>query len=106
MLTTTTGAVRIAVRVQPRSPRDRIAGRRGDRLRVQVTAPPVAGAANAAVIELVATWLDVPRRTVSIVQGQAGRDKVIELATDDPAGLTRRIETAVGGCVDMRNRAD
>ena len=97
MLTRIAGALRIAVRVQPRSARSRIAGRHGDRLRVQVTAPPVEGAANAAVIELIAGWLEVPRRTVSIVQGHAGRDKVVEVATDDAAGLARRIETALGG---------
>ena len=106
MLTTTAGAVRIAVRVQPRSARNRIAGRRGDRLRVQVTAPPVEGAANAAVVEAIAAWLEVPRRTVSIVQGHSGRDKLVEVATADPEALGRRIEAAVAGCVDMANGAD
>jgi len=106
VLTTAAGVVRIAVRVQPRSARNRVAGRRGDRLQVQVTAPPVEGAANAAVIEVLAAWLDVPRRTVSIAHGHTGRDKLVAVATDDPAGLARRIEAAAGGCVDMGNPAD
>jgi len=106
VLTTTAGAVRIAVRVQPRSARNRIAGRRGDRLRVQVTAPPVEGAANTAVVDVIAAWLEVPRRTVTIVQGHSGRDKLVEVASDDPGALARRIETAAAGCVDMVNRAD
>jgi uncharacterized protein (TIGR00251 family) len=97
VLTTTPSAVRIALRVQPRSAHDRVAGRHGDRLKLQVTAPPVEGAANAAVIALVARWIGVPRRTVTIAQGQAGRDKLVEVASDDPQTLARRIEALVDG---------
>ncbi len=96
MLTVTATAVRIAVRVQPRSSRDRVVGPHAGALKVRVTAPPVEGAANQAVIELLAEWLAVPRRSVAIVQGQSGRDKVVEVASDDPAGLARCIEAAVG----------
>lgn len=106
VLTIAAAAVRIAVRVQPRAGRTRVAGRRGDRLQLQVTAPPVEGAANAAVVELIAEWLGVPRRTVAIVQGQSGRDKLVEVASGDPPGLARRIEAALAGCVDTGNRAD
>jgi uncharacterized protein (TIGR00251 family) len=105
VLTVTPGAVRIAVRVQPRGSRIRVIGRRGDRLGVQVTAPPVEGAANTAVIALIADWLNVPRGAVSIVHGHTGRDKLVEIATRDPAGLADRIGSALG-CVDSANRAD
>ena len=94
MLTVTATGLRIAVRVQPRSARNRVVGRHGDALKLQVTAPPVEGAANQAVIELLAEWIGVPRRQVRIVQGETARDKVVEVASSDPAALAERVRTA------------
>lgn len=96
MLTVAAGAVRLAVRVQPRASRDRVVGRHGDALRVQVSAPPVEGQANQAVEDLLATWLGIPRRTVSVLRGHSARDKLVEIASDDPVGLAARIERQAG----------
>lgn len=73
------GAVRFAVRVQPRSSRIGVDGVHGNALKVRVHAPPVDGAANEAVIEVLAEALGVPRRAVTIVAGQASRTKVVEV---------------------------
>ncbi|MHB1298314.1 MAG: DUF167 domain-containing protein [Gemmatimonadaceae bacterium] len=73
------GAVRFNVRVQPRASRAGVDGLHGDALRVRVNAPPVDGAANAAVVELFAELLDVPRRAVRVVAGEGSRSKVIEV---------------------------
>ncbi len=59
---------------------------------MQVTAPPVDGAANASVLSFVAEWLDVPKRTVSLVRGESSREKTVAVATDRPAELVARIE--------------
>jgi len=91
----TASGIRLRVRVQPRASQNRIVGLHGDAVKVQVTAPPVEGAANEAVRELVAAWLDVPRRTVTLVQGQTGRNKVIEIAAEAPAKLAARLEAAL-----------
>jgi uncharacterized protein (TIGR00251 family) len=69
----------IEVRVIPRARRDEIAGERGGRLLIRLTAPPVDGAANAALCRLVARRVGVPGRRVSIVRGQASRDKVVHV---------------------------
>jgi uncharacterized protein (TIGR00251 family) len=106
VLTITKTAVRMAIRVQPRSGRDRILGPHAGVLKLQVCAPPVDGAANQAVIDLLATWLAVPRRALAIVQGKSGRDKLVEVASDDPCGLARRIESAAAACVDKPWGAD
>lgn len=71
--------VRFAVRVQPRSSRDEVAGRRGEALRIRLQAPPVDGAANEALIRFLADALGVPRHGVRIVAGLASRDKVVEV---------------------------
>ncbi len=99
-LTVASGSVRFKVRVQPRSARDRVAGMYGDALKVQVSAPPVEGAANAAVVEILAAWLGVPRKAVEIVRGQTGRDKIVAVTSDDPAGLATRMREALVECVD------
>jgi uncharacterized protein (TIGR00251 family) len=73
-------SVRFAVRVQPRSSRAGVDGVHGDALKVRVHAPPVEGAANAAVIEVIAAALGVPKRSVRIVTGEASRSKVVEVS--------------------------
>ncbi len=73
------GAVRFSVRVQPRASRSAIVGLHGDALKVAVHAPPVDGAANAAVVELLAAALGVPQRAVSVVSGATARLKLVEV---------------------------
>jgi uncharacterized protein (TIGR00251 family) len=78
------GAVRFAIRVQPRSSRPGVDGLHGDALKVRVGAAPVDGAANEAVIAALAEALDVPRRAVRIVAGESSRSKVVEVGGIDP----------------------
>jgi uncharacterized protein (TIGR00251 family) len=72
-------AVRFGVRVQPRSSREGVIGVMDGSLRVALTAPPVDGEANAALVAFLAKKLGVSRRDVVIVQGETGRSKVIEV---------------------------
>src|SRR5262249_2662574 len=93
LCTQTSCGVRFVIRVQPPGPRDQIVGLIGNAVKVQVTAAPVEGAANEAVVTLLARWLAVPRRAVAIVRGQTARDKLVEVASDRPAELAARIAT-------------
>lgn len=68
------GAV-LSVRVQPRARRSGVAGVYGEALKVALRAPPVDGAANAALTAFLAELCGVPGRSVQIVSGQASRDK-------------------------------
>jgi uncharacterized protein (TIGR00251 family) len=84
---------RFAVHVTPRAAADRIVGFDAEgRLRVRVTAPPADGAANAAVVKLLAKALGIPSRDVVLVSGAASRDKVIDvaLAPEDVARILNR----------------
>lgn len=72
-------SVRFTVRVQPRASRSEVCGVHGDALKVRVSAPPVDGAANAALVELLAGALGVATRAVSIVAGASGRSKVVDV---------------------------
>ncbi len=71
--------VRVRVRVIPRAKKDRVDGLHGDAVKIRVTAPPVEGAANDALVKFLAKALGVPRRDVSIVQGAHSRNKVISI---------------------------
>lgn len=57
-----------------------IGGTRDGALLVRLNAPPVDGAANAELIQLIAKALGVPKRDVEIVSGQRSRDKRIRVA--------------------------
>ncbi len=71
--------VSLDVMVQPRASRAKVGPVHGDRLKLAVTAPPVDGEANAAVIELVAAALGVPRSAVTVIAGASSRRKTIRV---------------------------
>lgn len=72
----------LQVKVVPKSSRDRVAGWVGDRLKVQVTAAPEKGKANAAVIDVLAEALGLPRRAVRITGGETSPQKTVEIDAD------------------------
>lgn len=72
--------VRFAVRLTPRGGADRIEGVVEGRLRARVAAPAVEGAANDALVRLLARELDLPRGDVRIVAGATGRSKIVAVA--------------------------
>jgi uncharacterized protein (TIGR00251 family) len=73
------GRVRFSVRVQPRASKDEIAGIHGDALRIRLSAPPVEGAANEALVKFLAELFAVARRDVRIVAGESSRSKIVEI---------------------------
>jgi uncharacterized protein (TIGR00251 family) len=75
---TATG-VRLSVRVQPRASSNGVSGVHGEALKVRLTAPPVDGEANAALIEFLAATFGIPQRFVTLVAGASSRMKVVEL---------------------------
>jgi len=75
-----TTAATLVVRLTPRGGRDAIEGWAEDEsgrdiLRVRVAAPPVEGAANAALVALIARRLKLPLRAVRLAGGELARQK-------------------------------
>jgi uncharacterized protein (TIGR00251 family) len=99
-------ALRLCVRLQPRARRTRLAGRNGDVIKAQVHAPPVAGAANAALIDLLAETLDMPRAAIRIVRGETSRTKLVEVRTSDVAACEQRLAAALLASVDKKRSGD
>jgi uncharacterized protein (TIGR00251 family) len=83
--------VRIHVRVIPRSSKNLIEWEE-DGLKVHVTAPPVDGAANTALVALLAQYLAVPKRDIQIVRGTAGRSKIVEISGISAETVEMRIK--------------
>jgi uncharacterized protein (TIGR00251 family) len=69
-----------------------LAGPHGDALKVRLTAPPVDGAANDALVRFLAERLGVPRSAVSLVSGTGGRLKVVEVAGVALESARRQLE--------------
>ncbi len=88
------GAITFEVKVVPRASRDRVGPVLGDRLKIQLTAPPVDGAANDALVALLARALGRARGDVTIVRGQTGRNKTVRVAGATPQALLSLIEDA------------
>ena len=65
--------------VQPRASRTEVVGWHGDAIKVRLAAPPVDGAANAALLTFLADTLDVPRTSVRLVSGSTSRRKRIAI---------------------------
>ena len=88
-------STRLRLRVSPGARRSELVGRYGDGWKVRVSAPPEGGRANDAVLDLLAAQLDLPRRSLSIVSGHSGREKVVQMNGIDPAESERRLGEAV-----------
>ena len=86
-LTETPTGVRVDIEVKVRASQSRVLGIKADRLSVALAAPPVDGAANAAVIDALARAFGVRRAAVRIVRGETGRRKTVEIEGGDPATL-------------------
>jgi uncharacterized protein (TIGR00251 family) len=83
----------IQIKLIPKSSKDQILGKEGDVYRVKVTAPPVEGLANEALIELLAKTLKIPKRDLKIVSGLRSRLKSVRvrgLASDEIARLLEK----------------
>lgn len=83
--------VSIAVKVVPNASRAEIVGWHGGVLRVRVTAPPEAGRANRAVVELLADALGLKRAAVTVAAGHGSPRKRIEVQGLERAEIERRL---------------
>ena len=91
------GRVRVRVRVQPKASRNAVVFEPDGRIRVALTAPPIDGEANKALIVYIARLLGMPRSAVALVAGEKSREKTLEVnvpaAGDVIARLGRRSES-------------
>ncbi|HEX4910347.1 MAG TPA: DUF167 domain-containing protein [Permianibacter sp.] len=80
----------LAVHVQPRASRNAVVGWHGDALKVALTAPPVDGAANAALLAFIAGHFGLRRSQVSLLRGDSSRQKLLALDAE-PTELAAKL---------------
>jgi uncharacterized protein (TIGR00251 family) len=87
------GKLTFKVRVVPRSSRNEIVGEHDGALRVRLAAPPVEGAANAALVRTLARAFDVSPGSVAIISGTTSRTKTVSIVGVGVASLERLLQT-------------
>ena len=73
------GAVTFAVKIVARTSRNELAGVEGEALKIRLTAPPVEGKANEALVKFLAEVLSVSRSQVEIVSGEKSKHKIVRV---------------------------
>ncbi len=87
----------LALRVTPRASKNEIVGIMSDgTVKVHLTAPPLEGKANEALLKFLAKVLDVPVSNITIMAGAGGRNKLISVTNMDIEILRKKIEKIIG----------
>ena len=87
--------VSFEVKVHPRARKDGITGTVGDALKLALTAPPVDGKANQAVIEFFADLFAIGRSSITIASGETSRTKVIRVSGISAEQVRQRLQAAL-----------
>jgi uncharacterized protein len=89
--------VRLSIKVVPRASKNEIAGVQAGVWKIRLTAPPVDNAANEALVRFLARILNLPKRSVSIVSGERGRSKIVEIAGRSAQEITEKFTSSYPG---------
>lgn len=85
------GALRFEVHAKPRARKSAIVGISDGKLEAALGAPPVDGAANEALVELLSDVLDLPKRAITILRGGSSRHKLVSVEGIDEGSLRSRL---------------
>ncbi|MGE5391004.1 MAG: DUF167 domain-containing protein [Deltaproteobacteria bacterium] len=83
--------ITVEIKVQPRASRNQIVGEQGGVLKIKLTAPPVEGEANQALVDYLASVLDTPRRNIILLKGETSRNKIIAIKGMTQEAFLQRI---------------
>jgi uncharacterized protein len=90
--------ITFAVKVHPSARKNAITGTVGDALKLALTAPPVEGKANQAVIEFFADLFEIPRSSVTIASGETSRNKVVRVSSVNKQMVQERLSCMLATC--------
>jgi uncharacterized protein len=93
----------VAVHVTPKSRKNEISAILPDgTIKVRLNAPPVEGAANKALLELLAKVLGVRESALEIIGGEKGRDKIVSVVDLDATVVEERIRRSLPSAEDEK----
>lgn len=87
----TSSGVVLRVLVAPRSSSNKVLGLHDGMVKIALTAPPVEGAANKALVAFLAKVLDVSKSSVALVAGETSRKKTLSVEGIGPEEAIRRL---------------
>jgi uncharacterized protein len=87
----TTGGVTFAVKVQPRARKNAVTGKVGEALKLALTAPPLEGRANQALIQFLADFFEIPSASVTIASGAKSKLKRVRVSGVSTAAVQQRL---------------
>lgn len=82
----------LRIYLQPRAARNRVVGLRGDAIKITLTAPPIEGRANMALVAFLSRFLKLPRSAVALESGTKSRGKRVRIITPDPTLIIHQLE--------------
>jgi len=85
--------VSLSIRIQPRASKNELVRMAGGGLKIRLTAPPVDGAANEALVKFLAHTLSIPRSHVELVSGHTSREKVVRITGISNAEVKRLLNS-------------
>ena len=85
--------VTLSVRIQPRASKNEIVVMEGGGLKIRLTAPPVDGAANEALVKFLSDTLSIPKSHVEIVSGHTSREKIVRINGVSAAEVKRLLNS-------------
>ena len=92
-LTDTPAGAVLNLRIVPRAHKNAIQGEHGDALKIRLCAPPVDGAANAALVEFLSDAFALPRARVQLLAGATSRNKRVLLSGLTASAIQSQIQT-------------
>jgi uncharacterized protein (TIGR00251 family) len=88
------GGCAIGIRLKPGSSREKIVSIDGNEISMAVTAAPVDGKANDAMIRLLAKTLDIPKSSITLRRGAASRNKLVEIGAMTSEEVLKKLNEA------------
>jgi hypothetical protein len=85
----------VNVRVHPGAKKDAVTGTHADAIKIALTAPPVDGRANDALIAFVAEQLGLPRARIALLSGASSRSKVLHVTGKSAAEIQAALSPSV-----------
>ncbi len=86
-------SVTLSVRIQPRASKNEIVTMESGGLKIRLTAPPIDGAANDALVKFLADALSIPKSHVEIISGHSSRAKVLRISGKSSAEVKRLLNS-------------
>lgn len=89
------GVFLLKLQVQPRASGNRIAGMHGEALKLRLTAPPVDGKANDAIVAFLADFFRLPKSAILVKSGHQSRCKTVQIRCNQEAYLIEKLQAAL-----------